>query len=95
MRERYPFKQDHVNSPGKWTTADEGIQYLKEVELLEIIYSDLKSDRVTKDPENAPSTRAMWRKVVNKISKMSPLANKKETQDFLGLVELWRMHSRL
>ncbi|GAB0207154.1 hypothetical protein GRJ2_003181000 [Grus japonensis] len=30
--------------------------------------------------------------VVNKIAAMSPPANKKETQAFLGLVRFWRMH---
>ncbi|KAK4811156.1 hypothetical protein QYF61_019787 [Mycteria americana] len=30
--------------------------------------------------------------VVNKIATMSPPANKKETQAFLGLVRFWRMH---
>uniref|UniRef100_A0A8C0UGE2 Integrase catalytic domain-containing protein n=1 Tax=Cyanistes caeruleus TaxID=156563 RepID=A0A8C0UGE2_CYACU len=64
VRARYPFKEDLVNSPGKWTTADEGIQHLRELAVLEIIYSDLKSDRVPEDPEDAPCTMAMWRKVV-------------------------------
>lgn len=56
--------------------------------MLEIIYSDLKSDRVPKDPDNAPFTLAMLRKVVNKIADISPPANKKEIQAGLGLVEL-------
>ncbi|GAB0207108.1 hypothetical protein GRJ2_003176400 [Grus japonensis] len=52
VRARYPFKEDLVNSPGKWTTADEGIQYLRELAVLEVIYSDLDDDEVSKDPEN-------------------------------------------
>uniref|UniRef100_A0A8U7N6I3 Uncharacterized protein n=1 Tax=Corvus moneduloides TaxID=1196302 RepID=A0A8U7N6I3_CORMO len=64
VRARYPFKEDLVNSPGKWTTADEGIQYLRELAVLEIVYRDLKSDRVPEDPEDASCTMAMWRKVV-------------------------------
>uniref|UniRef100_A0A803W2W0 Uncharacterized protein n=1 Tax=Ficedula albicollis TaxID=59894 RepID=A0A803W2W0_FICAL len=64
VRARYPFKEDLVNSPGKWTTADEGIQCLRELAVLEIIYSDLKSFRVLEDPEDVPCTTAMWRKVV-------------------------------
>ncbi|TRZ05874.1 hypothetical protein HGM15179_021233 [Zosterops borbonicus] len=64
MRARYPFKEDLVNSPGKWTTADEVIQYLRELAVLKIIYSDLKSNRVSKDPEDTSCTMAMWRKVV-------------------------------
>ncbi|GAB0202585.1 hypothetical protein GRJ2_002724100 [Grus japonensis] len=64
VRARYPFKEDLVNSPGKWTTADEGIQYLRELAVLEVIYSDLDDEEVSKDPEDVLCTRAMWRKVI-------------------------------
>ncbi|KAJ7413930.1 hypothetical protein BTVI_41940 [Pitangus sulphuratus] len=63
MRARYPFKEDLLNSPGKWTSADEAIQYLRELAVLEIVYSNLGSDNVPKDPEDVPCTQAMWRKV--------------------------------
>ena len=63
MRARYPFKEDLVNSPEKWTTADEDIQYLRELAVLEVIYSEL-DDEVSKDPEVVLCTRAMWRKVI-------------------------------
>ncbi|GAB0207069.1 mitochondrial enolase superfamily member 1 [Grus japonensis] len=62
VRARYPFEEDLVNSPGKWTTADEGIQYLRELAVLEVIYSDLDDEEVSKDPEDVLCTRAMWRK---------------------------------
>ncbi|GAB0206427.1 hypothetical protein GRJ2_003108300 [Grus japonensis] len=64
VRAQYPFKEDLVNSPGKWTTADEGIQYLRELAVLEVIYSDLDDEEVSKDPEDVLGTRAMWRKVI-------------------------------
>ncbi|KAF4795635.1 hypothetical protein TURU_091430 [Turdus rufiventris] len=64
VRSRYPFKEDLVKSPGKWTTADEGIQCLRELAVLEVFYSDLKNDSVSKDPEDVPCTLTMWRKVV-------------------------------
>ena len=32
------------------------------------------------------------RDVVDKITAMSPLTNKKETQSFMGVVDFWRMH---
>ncbi|XP_054671609.1 uncharacterized protein LOC129202590 [Grus americana] len=64
VRARYPFKEDLVNFPGKWTTADEGIQYLRELAVLEVIYSDLDDEEVSKDPEDVLCTRAMWRKVI-------------------------------
>ncbi|KAK4810847.1 hypothetical protein QYF61_008819 [Mycteria americana] len=41
VRARYPFKEDLVNSAGKWTTADEGVQYLKDLAVLEVIYDDI------------------------------------------------------
>ncbi|KAK4810874.1 hypothetical protein QYF61_013282 [Mycteria americana] len=64
VRARYPFKEDLVNYQGKWTTVDEGIQYLGELVVLEVIYSDLDNEEVSKDPEDVLCTRAMWRKVI-------------------------------
>lgn len=64
VRARYPFKEDLVNSPGKWTTADEGIQYLRELAVPEVIYSDLDNDEVYKDPEDVLCTRAMWKNMI-------------------------------
>ncbi|XP_010567620.1 PREDICTED: uncharacterized protein LOC104832910, partial [Haliaeetus leucocephalus] len=64
VRARYPFKEDLVNSSEKWTTADEGIQYLRELAVVEVIYSDLDDEEVSKDPEDVLCTRAMWRKVI-------------------------------
>lgn len=46
MRARYPFKEGLVNSPGKWNTAGEGIKRLRELEVLEVVYSKAKSDNV-------------------------------------------------
>ncbi|GAB0177148.1 hypothetical protein GRJ2_000180000 [Grus japonensis] len=48
----------------KWTTTDEGIQYLRELAVLEVIYSDLDDDEVFQDPEDVLCMRAMWRKVI-------------------------------
>jgi len=48
-----------VNSPEKWTTADEGIQNLRELAELEIIYSDLYDKEVSKDPEDVLCIQAM------------------------------------
>lgn len=64
VKARYPFKEDLVNSSEKWTTADEGIQYLRELAVVEVIYSDLDDEEVSKDPEDVLCTRAMWRKVI-------------------------------
>ncbi|XP_074713429.1 uncharacterized protein LOC141938453 [Strix uralensis] len=65
VKVRYPFKEDLTdNSPGKWTTADEGVQYLRELAVLEVIYGDPDNDEAPKNPEDVLCTRAMWRKVI-------------------------------
>jgi len=51
-------------SPEKWTTADEGIQYLRELAVLEVIYSDLDDDEDSKEPRDVLCTQAMWQKVI-------------------------------
>jgi len=52
VRARYLFKEYLADSPEKWTTADEGIQYLRELAVLEVIYHDLHDDEVSNDPED-------------------------------------------
>ena len=52
-----------MNSPGKWTTADKGIPYLRELAVLEVIYGDLDNGEVSKDSEDVLCMQAMWRKV--------------------------------
>ncbi|GAB0207736.1 hypothetical protein GRJ2_003239300 [Grus japonensis] len=58
------MRKDYSCQPGKWTTADEGIQYLRELAVLEVIYSDLDDEEVSKDPEDVECMRATWRKVI-------------------------------
>ncbi|KAK4811303.1 hypothetical protein QYF61_023355 [Mycteria americana] len=62
MKERYPFKED-VYRPGKWTTMERGIQYLRELAVLEVIYGDLDDVRSPTDPDEVQCTRPMWRKL--------------------------------
>jgi len=45
--ERYPFKEEVVCYPGEWTTVERGIQYLRELAMQEMFYSDLENTRVT------------------------------------------------
>ncbi|GAB0209877.1 hypothetical protein GRJ2_003453400 [Grus japonensis] len=40
VRERYPFSEDVVCHPGKWTTMEGGIQYLRELAVREMVYYD-------------------------------------------------------
>ncbi|XP_009463217.1 PREDICTED: insulin receptor substrate 2 [Nipponia nippon] len=51
MKKRYPFKEDVICHPGKWTTMERGIQYLKESAVLEVMYDDLNNDQLSKDPD--------------------------------------------
>ena len=51
MKERYPFKEDVVYRPGKWSTMEKGIQYLRELAMLEVIYGDLDNEQLSKEPD--------------------------------------------
>ncbi|KAK4811079.1 hypothetical protein QYF61_016365 [Mycteria americana] len=64
MKERYPFKEDDVYCPRKWTTMEKGIQYLRELAMLEVIYGDLDDERLPKDPDEVQCTRPTWWKLV-------------------------------
>ncbi|KAK4807021.1 hypothetical protein QYF61_000350 [Mycteria americana] len=64
MKERDPFKEDVICHPGKWTTMERGIQYLRELAMLEVIYGDLDNKQLSKDPDEVQCTRPMWRKLV-------------------------------
>ncbi|KAK4811320.1 hypothetical protein QYF61_024456 [Mycteria americana] len=64
IRERYPFKEDVVYRSRKWTTMEKGIQYLRELAVLEVIYGDLNNVWSPIDPDEVQCTRPMWRKLV-------------------------------
>uniref|UniRef100_A0A8B9SPQ6 Uncharacterized protein n=1 Tax=Anas platyrhynchos TaxID=8839 RepID=A0A8B9SPQ6_ANAPL len=64
VRERYPFKEDILCLPGKWTTMEKGIQYLRELAVREVIYEDPDQTQTSKDPDEVKCTRPMWRKFV-------------------------------
>ncbi|GAB0208759.1 hypothetical protein GRJ2_003341600 [Grus japonensis] len=64
MRERYPFSEDVVCWPGKWTTMERGIQYLRELAVREMVYYDPDNAQLPTDPDEVQCTRPMWRKNV-------------------------------
>uniref|UniRef100_A0A8C3B7R9 Uncharacterized protein n=1 Tax=Cairina moschata TaxID=8855 RepID=A0A8C3B7R9_CAIMO len=64
VRERYPFKEEVLCLPGKWTTMEKGIQYLRELAVWEVIYEDPDLRQTSKDPDEVRCTRPMWRKFV-------------------------------
>ena len=76
VKERYPFKEDVICQPGKWTTMERGIQYLRELAVLEMIYYDPDSLQLPRDPDEVQCTRPMWRKFVRSApsSYANPLA---------------------
>ncbi|GAB0207174.1 hypothetical protein GRJ2_003183000 [Grus japonensis] len=51
VRERYPFSEDVVCRPGKWTTMERGIQYLRELAVREMVYYDLDNAQLPTDPD--------------------------------------------
>ncbi|GAB0205675.1 hypothetical protein GRJ2_003033100 [Grus japonensis] len=64
VRERYPFSEDVICQPGKWTTMERGIQYLRELAMREMVYYDLDNAQLPTDPDEVQCTQPMWRKFV-------------------------------
>ena len=62
VKERYPFKEDVICHPGKWTTMERGIQYLRELAVLEVIYNDPDNKQLPADPDEVQCTQPVWRK---------------------------------
>ncbi|GAB0189163.1 hypothetical protein GRJ2_001381600 [Grus japonensis] len=60
VRERYPFSEDVVCWPGKWTTMETGIQYLRELAVREMVYYDLDNAQLPTDPDEVQCTQPMW-----------------------------------
>ncbi|GAB0207867.1 hypothetical protein GRJ2_003252400 [Grus japonensis] len=63
-RERYPFSEDVICWPGKWSTMERGIQYLRELAVWEMVYYDPDNAQLPADPDEVQCTRPMWRKFV-------------------------------
>ena len=55
MRERYPFSDDFVCYPGKWTNMETGIQYLRELAVRELDYNEPDDDQLPTDPDEVQS----------------------------------------
>ncbi|GAB0205214.1 hypothetical protein GRJ2_002987000 [Grus japonensis] len=56
VRERYPFSEDVVCRPGKWTTMERGIQYLRELAVREMVYYDPDNAQLPTDPDEGQCT---------------------------------------
>ncbi|GAB0208869.1 hypothetical protein GRJ2_003352600 [Grus japonensis] len=80
VRERYPFSEDVVCRPGKWTTMERGIQYLRELAVREMVYYDPDNAQLPTDPDEVQCTRPMWWKFVR--STPSSYANSLAVMDW-------------
>ncbi|GAB0209411.1 hypothetical protein GRJ2_003406800 [Grus japonensis] len=56
VRERYPFSKDVICRPGKRTTMERGIQYLRELAVREMVYYDPNKTQLLTDPHEAQCT---------------------------------------
>ncbi|GAB0209498.1 hypothetical protein GRJ2_003415500 [Grus japonensis] len=56
VRERYPFSEDDVCQPGKRTTMERGIQYLRELAMWEMVYYDPDNAQLPTDPDEVQCT---------------------------------------
>ncbi|GAB0209883.1 hypothetical protein GRJ2_003454000 [Grus japonensis] len=82
VRERYPFSKDVICQPGKWTTMERGIQYLRELAMREMVYYDPDNAQLPTDPDEVQCTRPMWRKFVRNAP--SSYANSLAVMDWKG-----------
>ncbi|GAB0203789.1 hypothetical protein GRJ2_002844500 [Grus japonensis] len=64
VKERYPFSEDVVCWPGKWTTMERGIQYLRELAVWEMVYYDPDNAQLPTEADKVQCTRPMWQMFV-------------------------------
>ncbi|GAB0210056.1 hypothetical protein GRJ2_003471400 [Grus japonensis] len=67
VRERYPFSKDVARRPGKWTTMERGIQYMRELAVWEMAYYDPDNTQLPTDPDEVQCTRLMWKKFLRSV----------------------------
>jgi len=60
MKDRYPFKEERANSRSKWTNIEGGIQYLRELAMVEVIYNNLNEDHISKDLDEIQCMQSRW-----------------------------------
>jgi len=56
VRERYPFSEDVVGYPGKWTNVERGIQYLRKSAVQALVYYDPDNAQLPTDPDEVQYT---------------------------------------
>ncbi|XP_026712425.1 E3 ubiquitin-protein ligase AMFR isoform X1 [Athene cunicularia] len=60
VKEGYPFKNNVICHPDKWTTMEKGIQYLRELAMLEVIKDAVNNKQLSTDPDEVRCTVFMW-----------------------------------
>ncbi|GAB0208680.1 hypothetical protein GRJ2_003333700 [Grus japonensis] len=63
MKARYPLKEDLRNYQGKYSITEEDVQYLRELAVMEMIYSNLDNNQASEDPDDVQCMWSMWQKV--------------------------------
>lgn len=103
MGERYPFKEDLGFNPGKCITMEEGIQYLREMAMVGMVYGINMDDNTNShDEDDRKCTWSMWQRVAwnAPVSYVSTLAgmnwkyNKRPTVDEVAS-PLWHYEDSL
>ncbi|GAB0208596.1 hypothetical protein GRJ2_003325300 [Grus japonensis] len=80
LRELRDMRKDFSRHPGKWTTMERGIQYLRELAVRELVYYDPDNAQLPTDPDEVQCTRPMWQKFVR--SAPSSYANSLAVMDW-------------
>ncbi|PKU29135.1 ubiquitin carboxyl-terminal hydrolase 4 [Limosa lapponica baueri] len=64
VRSRYPYRDDIMYQPPKWTTIERGVKNLREIAVREMIFSNLDDLQTSLDPDAVQITGPIWRKWV-------------------------------
>lgn len=67
MKDKYHFKEDLANSQSKWTTTEGGIQYLRELAMVEVTCKNLDDEQVSKNLDEIQCMLSMWQKVIRNV----------------------------
>ncbi|KAK4822055.1 hypothetical protein QYF61_008864 [Mycteria americana] len=91
VKERYPFKEGVMCHPGKWTTMERGIQYLRELAVLEVIYDDLDNEQLSEDPDEVHNDLERWRgtNISSAIRSKRSAAQERGYSGYTPWVTLW------
>ncbi|XP_074696053.1 E3 ubiquitin-protein ligase AMFR isoform X3 [Strix aluco] len=60
VKEGYPFKGNLIYHPNRWTTMEKGIQYLRELAVVEVIKDAVNNKQLSTDPDEVRCTELMW-----------------------------------